>query len=327
MSSRTTLYNKEGLIEVFETNSQNLTHRAPYRKQNTAEALTRIDFPVAAVMIKSNWLNERRARELGIHNDADNPYITMEINSPVTDNNGKILEKGIHYLVAFHISSKDIPNWVWATFEHVDNPGRCDYIGCNDSYGYSSPDVIEPGERDNYTRPHTRSDSLLIPTPIFDTGKKYAGGTRSQDLAMVFKQSGIGGTKEKNHMPRSTDRGWLSYRLKGSQVEFTDAMGRPGIVGNSITEGGFVNSSSCMGCHARAAVNDQANPPLGVFVPQLSDVGYAKSHHGTPDPDWYHASGMPPSLIGLQTDFVWGFLLYPTTAQAAEIVPPRDGIV
>jgi hypothetical protein len=34
-----------------------------------------------------------------------------------------------------HISSKDIPNWIWATFEHVGNPGRCDYTGCNDSYG------------------------------------------------------------------------------------------------------------------------------------------------------------------------------------------------
>ena len=27
-------------------------------------------------------------------------------------------------LTALHITTKDLPNWLWATFEHVDNPAR-----------------------------------------------------------------------------------------------------------------------------------------------------------------------------------------------------------
>jgi hypothetical protein len=33
-------------------------------------------------------------------------------------------------LVSMHVISKMVPNWTWATFEHKDNPGRCDVIGC-----------------------------------------------------------------------------------------------------------------------------------------------------------------------------------------------------
>jgi hypothetical protein len=38
-------------------------------------------------------------------------------------------------LVSMHIFAKQIPNWTWATFEHEDNPGRCDYMGCKDAFG------------------------------------------------------------------------------------------------------------------------------------------------------------------------------------------------
>ncbi len=38
-------------------------------------------------------------------------------------------------LVAMHVISKMVPNWSWATFEQVNNPGRCDILGCVDSFG------------------------------------------------------------------------------------------------------------------------------------------------------------------------------------------------
>ncbi|MFW8588891.1 hypothetical protein ACOJBM_40890 [Rhizobium beringeri] len=43
-------------------------------------------------------------------------------------------------LIAMHIS-KVLPNWTWATFEHQNNPGRCDYTGCHDAYGAVVADV------------------------------------------------------------------------------------------------------------------------------------------------------------------------------------------
>jgi hypothetical protein len=38
-------------------------------------------------------------------------------------------------LVSFHIVSKLVQSWTWATFEHKDNPGRCDVLGCKDNFG------------------------------------------------------------------------------------------------------------------------------------------------------------------------------------------------
>jgi len=45
-------------------------------------------------------------------------------------------------LVSLHVSSRQNPNWVWGTFEHQMNPGRCDSIGCFDSFGAEIPAVL-----------------------------------------------------------------------------------------------------------------------------------------------------------------------------------------
>ncbi len=303
------IYHTDGLAEVFARSQANLSDRAPYQQRNAPADLVKIDFPVEAIMVKSNWLHEERAAELGLTDDPDNPYITMEIESAVTDNNETIFEPGLHYLVAVHISSKDIPDWVWATFEHVNNPGRCDITGCNDSFGYFAPDEVAGDQYRNFTAPNTRSDDLLIPSTIFDLGKQYPGGVRSPELSTIFEDLEIGTTEqEEDALPSPADIGWLSYRLKGSQTNFTDTTGRETILGNSVTEAGFLNTSSCMTCHGRAAVTEEGTPALGVFLPSLSEDGYAEGSVGVPNPNWYFSSSTSPSLEALQTDFVWGIL-------------------
>jgi len=101
--------------------------------------------------------------------------------------------------------------------------------------------------------------------------------------------------------------------LKGSQVEFVTATGRPTFLGNSVTEGGFMDGSSCITCHARAGVyvseNDEIDfARLSVFMRSITDYGYARSANGIPNPSWYNVSENPPRLEVLQTDFIWGFL-------------------
>jgi hypothetical protein len=323
---RNNLYNQEGVISVFNRNSGNISGELaglPYRVRNGngdgKTALVEIDFPVESVMIKSNWINADYAQKnLGLRDDPRNPYVTMLIESADTDNNktsdGRLVEgPGTYWLVAFHVSSKDTPNWLWTTFEHDNNPGRCDFIGCNDSYGYSSPDNVAVGLAANFTSPKIKCDNLPIDSYVFDTGKTYPGGAISPSLKGVLQGMGIGtGTRPKTDpkMPSRSDGAWLSYRLKGSQTQFTDSMGNVGRLGNSVTEGGFVSSSSCSSCHARAgtAATGTLPPALGVFVNEVSDRGYGQSFHGTPDPDWFHRSGQPPNLSVLQVDFVWGFL-------------------
>ncbi len=303
------LYNQEGLASVFAANSQSIAAMAPFQTDNTLSGQTRIDFPIPAVMIKSDWLSKKRAEELGITEDPANPYIKMLVESAVTDNNGTIFEPGEHWLFAVHVSSKDLPNWVWTTFEHVNNPGRCDYTGCNDSYGFASPDTLPSGAADNFTRPKVTSDDLPLASPIFNPGQVYEGGNIRAGLDAVFTGMNIGTTASTDPaMPTPADTAWRSYRLKGAQVDFTTATGRPIILGNSVTEGGFVPSSSCISCHARAHVGPDGFPSvLGVFRNNVDIIGYPESVNGVPNPNWYLSSQQPPALQALQTDFVWGF--------------------
>jgi hypothetical protein len=195
-------------------------------------------------------------------------------------------------LVAMHISSKVIPNWLWATFEHADNPGRCDLLGCYDCYGTST---------------------TAIPANTSAFGGQYPAGTLTPALLKNYKDAGYKGTWLK---------AWQNYRLKGSMVNFTDSYGNPNLLGNSVTESGFVATSSCMGCHSRAAVTAQGAKAFPVFGELPSSVatqaipaeyGYQfLTVNGTPNPaDFYHRAGNiyqnnPNGILKLmQTDFVW----------------------
>jgi hypothetical protein len=111
------------------------------------------------------------------------------------------------------------------------------------------------------------------------------------------------------------------YKLKGSQIDFTDAAGRPLLLGNSVTEAGFVPTASCITCHSRAAFTAAGASSFPIFgekqtlplvgLPQQGSEGSQGStsitYNGTPDPNWYFqftgANGT--TLVNLQADFVW----------------------
>lgn len=332
------LYNANGVIDVYENNRKNIFTNSPYRRatenvtsSNPRANLSKIDFPANAIMIRSNWLNAELMKKIGKQydwkwDDPDQSYIQKRMSQTLTDENGVMYDcDGVHFLLAFHISSKDIPNWVWATFEHVSLPGRCDYTGCNDSWGYFTSDTGLPaGAAKNFIKPKTMLDDFPsgAESTVYDRDEVYAAESIRPQLSTVFHDLGIGTNTDavSETEPSAGDRAWTSYRLKGSQVEFTDSMGRPTYLGHSVTEAGFVNGSSCISCHARAGT-DAAGPlhltpdkagtplfPLSVFQNDLSDFGYGKSVHGIPNRAWYHESNQPPNLRVLQTDFVWGFL-------------------
>ena len=103
-------------------------------------------------------------------------------------------------------------------------------------------------------------------------------------------------------------------------------MGYPTLLGNSVTEGGFVRNSSCMGCHARAAIGPDGPAPLGVFIEQLAEDGYPQSAAGAPNPNWYYSSSSTPELIALPFDFVWGVLFAQplTTTVPSAAAPPTQ---
>ncbi|MCO6426911.1 hypothetical protein [Nitrosomonas communis] len=322
------LYNANGVTDIFKINQQNLQSEAPYRRANQSfqdgkpASLSRVDLPPDAIMIKSNWLHHDLAVALGLPADPKQ-YISKLLQTqidlqalgvsklPLTCN----LE-GIHHLVAFHISSKDIPNWVWTTFEHISLPGRCDITGCNDAYGYASGDNNRPvGTADNYVKPNQHSDQLNSSSIVFNPDKGYPLEIIRPDWNKLLTELNIGsGSSTSQVEPDPEDIAWRNFRLKGSQVEFVNSIGQSTLLGNSVTEAGFMDGSSCISCHARAgaALNGDGSAnflALSVFERSLTDFGYARSHYGIPDPFWfYNDNNGRPKMVVMQTDFIWGFL-------------------
>lgn len=224
-----------------------------------------ISFPIESMEVKANWVpaGNRSPAEYHINTASDNKQ---------------------YALVSMHIISKQVPNWTWATFEHKDNPGRCDFIGCHDKFGAVVADV----------QAHDATGGPL--------GGKYDPCVKNAALKKLFADAGLPAR-------------WENYCLKGSQVDYVTATGIPTRLGNSITEDSFVKTSSCITCHSRAAVNSQGqrttgagflNPPAPLAA--CPDGPNAPcSPNGAPNPAWFWSNPGQPNqtMLALQTDFIW----------------------
>jgi hypothetical protein len=322
------LYSTEGLERVYDRYRRAVATYSPFhprppsatRGYREPPPIVAVDLPIRAIMVKANWLAVDLAPQLGIHVAENAPYIRMDF---ATRQGGS---KSPFLLLAFHISTKDLPNWFWATFEHVDNQARCDWTGCNDSFGYladgpaaklppPAPGLAPPAP--NFTPPHQADDMDGAGVQAFDLALQYRGVDRiSGELDRLLAHFGIGtGADNASGRPTPADAAWRSYRLKGSQTEFVTPTGRATRLGNSVTEAGFTNTASCITCHARAAVDAAGLPPLAIFADELSDAGLPESVNGIPNEAWFGVNAYfgvegrreAPRIIATQTDFVWGF--------------------
>jgi hypothetical protein len=162
----------------------------------------------------------------------------------------------LYGLHSLHIITKTLDHWTWATWEHIDNVPRCDVIGCFDSFG-SIPHVVPSGE---------------VPA------QGYPPGQLTPELLKVLRHAGV--------RPE-----WQNYRLKGSQV---DPLNRQ-LLGNSIMEGKYLSTGSCISCHSRASIRctGQADSQLGF------------------NPDHTGPNGVLEQLPADEyaTGFVWAFFL------------------
>jgi len=196
-------------------------------------------------------------------------------------------------LVALHIMSKQIPNWTWATWEWSGNtpdqpngnPGRSDWYGSRDSFGAIYKDAS--------------GAPAHFQAPAADQGKPYPSGSVTAELIKLFKDAGFS---------EEWQQEWSNYRLKGSQIDFTDPTGAAVLVGNSVTEKGFVQTSSCMTCHANTGVDSTGapNPSIGFTLD-------GQSRNGPLDPAWfYDLNNIDPAqqfgrykVTYYPVDFVW----------------------
>jgi hypothetical protein len=174
-----------------------------------------IVFPSDSIEVKANWVPVSQLAQFlsGSGSPADPNLYHL---NTATENGQQVQ----YALVSFHIISKMAPNWTWATFEHMNNPGRCDVLGCNDSFGANPP--------------------VAAPRQSNATGKQYPDCVKAPALTALFANTKI-------------DAAFANYCLKGSQTDFTDAQGVKTRLGNSVTEAGFLDTASCISCHGNAA--------------------------------------------------------------------------
>ena len=193
-----------------------------YSRQGLARAFQqhlKVDLPADSVQVKADWMPIADvAKWLHLEDeDVRRIYYTKTIEQPSS-------AKAEYALLAVHLNSKRWTNWLWATFEHRRNPGRCDDLGCHDSFGAATPDIGPKG------RPN----------------QDYGECPKSVALMGLFANAGLGPV-------------WLNYCLKGAQVAFTDKDGNPIRLGNSVIDriNGHVppSQSSCGSCHAIAGFN------------------------------------------------------------------------
>ncbi len=204
---------------------------------------------------------------------------------------------GVQYaLVSMHVISKQVPNWTWATFEHRFNPGRCDIIGCRDNFG---------------------AQTAFVPSNRI-AGQGYPDCVKTAALTAMLSSADI-------------DPVYNNYCLKGSQADFVDNVGLDIRVGNSVTEDGFVATSSCITCHGRAAFKADGTPASQAGFLSFGPNGPV-APLGPLLPEWYWKfSGQPPifegkpglTRIATAADFVWSipFCAYDDTQTPVQPTP------
>ena len=226
-----------------------------------------VSFPTGAIEVKAIWRpieEEDKAR-----------YQWTAMKDPKT---GRKLNYG---LTALHITSNVLPNWFWATFEHVDNPYRSDVH----DEGWLVPS----------------RDSVACPPGFLDCNRAPSG-------------FGLESTRWANYRLRGTQIDYVEQDgnpviLANSQIETglqqtascMTCHGRATIGPNRNAAAGFIFDPE----------NDTHPPtppePMRLPVFKVMPDGSVQSFNGAPEPGVY---ALPGQVAGgtaryLPLDFVW----------------------
>jgi hypothetical protein len=198
---------------VMQSGLNTLTGQQAYGSKN-GNAVT---FPWDAVEVKADWVPASNYTGSTFSCPDPNLYTQMY--------------NGVCYaLVGLHITSKALPDWVWATFEPasaITNPNRCDpnlYSTCFDPWGTTSS----------------------VP---YGKGQTVPQSAQLQTLMAAF----------------GLDPAFKNYYLTGVQTQFVDGNGKAIPLGSSFVEfnaGVPPGQASCITCH-KYAYFDGKDPGKG----------------------------------------------------------------
>lgn len=209
----------------FDYIVQNKLYSRAGLKQAFQDPAFTVAMPLSSLAVKVDWVPVATVSQWIPYETVERvrqDYYTTTVNS-------------VEYaLVSMHLSSRQNPNWVWATFEHYLTPGRCDFIGCSDTFGAAKA-VVAP-QRNTVNSQYGYCDKTAALVNMMN----------ARQVAPV----------------------WRNYCLKSSEVDYAAADGTPYVLGNSVIEGitgnGTVAASSCIACHAYASFGRDGSPESSV---------------------------------------------------------------
>jgi hypothetical protein len=135
------LYNKEGQLAFFS-------------KQNPDRPG---GFPMAAKEIKAQWRPIPAGADPARYHTAKHPATGV-----------------LWGLTSLHITTKDLPNWFWTTFEHKDNEGMEDQVPSADSHGL--PPELKGTKWENYVLRGSQVDFVSpVGTPTILANSQIEG--------------------------------------------------------------------------------------------------------------------------------------------------------
>lgn len=234
------------------------------------KAIGTIDFPArsrtigveGAIMVKAAW------KPLG---DGDDPARFHTIDAYVVSG-GKCPRVRLG-LVGMHISTKteSAPQWVWSTFEHVDNAPDAD-ADKTGHYNFYDPDC----RQSRSAEPCPRNK---LPAQPWDPTRLGQVPVQVVRVTPVDAETAALNAKFQAELKKANpDTVWANYMLIGTQypqnpTDTTDPTGRPfpPYLANTAIETFMQDdtpmvSSSCIGCHNGATATPAAMPSDFTYI-------------------------------------------------------------
>jgi hypothetical protein len=178
-------------------------------------------------------------------------------------------------LVGLHIIHKTekFDQWVWSTFEHVDNAPTCaDSVPAaqcaagGTRYSFFNPDCPSCARNDSLRLPAGDSTFRWAAQPPY--AARYASGGRyGAQITRTLPVYAPTDSVNARWRQRLAGTVWANYRLIGSQwMSGGDGapLAAPDSLGNTVLESFIPNTSSCLGCHKYATT---ANPDTALQKP------------------------------------------------------------
>jgi hypothetical protein len=228
-------------IRMNKTEFDEIANRKLYLRDNLPKDIASppLSFPAGTIDVKAAW------REAKSGEDTDRYYVRDALAvDPVTGR----CDKRRFVLIGFHIAQKTPtrPQWIWSTFEHVDNI----------SVGSGAPAGAKPSLNDP-SKPQTLG---AAPAPISKTNPP---GTNPSPVQVVQEnaenkipvQTAATNTKWQNS-PEIQGTVWRFYQLAMSQWPTNPSVGGAGLpfprrrVANMTMET-YRQADSCIGCHVK----------------------------------------------------------------------------